>query len=224
MKKVLIVVVGFMTLAGPFTAQSAEARGVLEALFPFFYEQEPDPSTTLVAPFAEGKKLDETEKKLGLPENAVPLESPHKPSEQIGEWVTMSVSEALTFRDQDYKTTLENLSKHFDADGKAQYVAFLEHNSLLRVLETNKFYLNSFVQEIPLLLNEGAVEGRYRWLYQVPVMISYMDRNTKGYKGKAEPVNQLITLTVQIGRTNDLTPGKDILIERWSGKVQDITK
>jgi hypothetical protein len=98
---------------------------------------------------------------------------------------------------------------------------FYRKNGLTKVLESKKYYIRSFVQETPLLLNEGTVEGRYRWLYEVPVMISYMDRNMHGYKD-VQPVSQTITLKIQVGRAADQS--KDILIESWTGKVQNIAK
>lgn len=203
----------------------AHATGIFDYFFP--KEEGPDPAKTLVAPFAEPPAegaASVTDAKLGLPENNTPIESAHRPSAQIGEWATMAVSEALTFDKENYQQEMEENTAHFDAVGKEQYLTFLNENSLIRVLESGRFNIRSFVQEVPLLLNEGAVDGSYRWLFQVPVMVSYMDRNMKGYKGAAEPVNQLIVLTVQVGRTADLTPGHDVIIERWSGKAQAIKK
>jgi hypothetical protein len=223
--KTIFAVVGIMLLAvGVIAPQPAHSKAILEFFFPMLKDEGPDPSKTLTAPFAEPNEKNISMQGLGLPENSVPLDQPHKPSNQIGDWVTMAVSEAMTFGDSDYKTTLEKISNHFTPEGKAQFMAFLEENSLIRVLESQKFNVSGFVQEAPLLLNEGGVDGSYRWLYQVPVMISYIDRNSKGYKDKLEPVNQLMSLTIQVGRTTDRTPGHDLAIERWSGKVQSIKK
>jgi hypothetical protein len=200
--------------------------GIMDFFFP--QNRPPDPSKTLVAPFAEPPAETTAAQpgaNPGLPENSTPLDYAHRPNVQIGQWATIAVSEALTFDKDDYQQEIEEHAQHFEATGKQQYITFLQDNSLIRVLETHKFHVRGFVQEAPLLLNEGAVDGSYRWLFQVPVMVSYMDRNMKNYKNKtAEPVNQLITLTIQVGRAKDLTPGKDIAIERWSGRVQAIKK
>ncbi len=210
-------------LAFSVNTSSAHATGIIDFFFP--KAKGPDPSQTLVAPFAEppqdGAKPDP---KLGLPENSTPVSEAHRPSIQIGEWTTAAVSEAMTFDKPDYKLEIDENTAHFDTVGKEQYMTFLNENSVTRVLESGKFNIRSFVQEIPLLLNEGNVDGSYRWLFQVPVMVSYMDRNMKGYEGKTEPVNQLIVLTVQVGRTGSMLPGEDIVIQRWSGKVQAIKK
>jgi hypothetical protein len=219
--KILFAVVCLVFAAHAVPAQA----GVLEFFFPMLKNTEPDPSRTLTAPFAEPQAPGQEKVEKGLPENAVPLDYPHRPSAQIGEWVTSAVSEALTFEQDNYQETLTTISKHFDATGKQQYTQFLADNNIIKVLDSKRYYVRGFVREIPLLLNEGAVDNRYHWLYEVPVMVSYMDRNMNGYKN-AEPVNQQISLTIQVGRV----PGQqtqqdmDIVIERWSGKLQNIAK
>ena len=212
-----------------FLSAPAMATDWLHFFFPFIETPgEPNPSETLQAPFADAKpvgpsKGDATQG-TALPENAVPLNFPHRNAEQIGEWVVMATAEAMSFASDNFEDDLKKNYGHFTPEGKTQYDAFLEENSVFRILRSKKFYLRSFVQEAPLLLNEGAVDGRYRWLYEVPIMVSYMDRGMKDYKNATPPVNQLVSVTVQVGRTADVTPGKDLLIERWSGKAQKITK
>lgn len=208
---------------------AARAEGWLEFFIPALRNRIDEPSRTLTAPFAEqatksAAPLPTATSIPELPENKVPLDQAHRTTEQIGEWLTMAVSEALTFQKADYKDSLNASLRHFDESGKAQYMAFLDENGIVKILESNRFYISGFTQSMPLLLNEGVVDGRFRWLYEVPVMITYLDRAaTKGYK-EAQPVNQNMSLTIQVGRTSDLSAGKDVAIERWTGKVQNITK
>lgn len=223
MKMVFILLaLGFATLT--FYPVSAQAN-VIEFLFPSLRKKEPDVSQTLQAPFAappeDARPVAEAQR--GLPENAVPLDQPHRADAAISEWLVTAASEAMMFTQDDYKQDMAQTTRNFDAAGRKEYEAFLLEKSILQVLESKKFYIRCFVQELPLLLNEGAVQERYRWLFEVPMMLSYMDRGMTDYK-KADPVSQRVILTIQIGRSPDAQNAGGLVIERWSGKLENIDK
>ena len=99
---------------------------------------------------------------------------------------------------------------------------FLEENKIIRILESDKFYVRSFVQDAPLLLNEGAVGDYYRWLYDVPVLVSYMDRNLKDYT-KGDATTQAMDLRVQLMRSPEA--GKSgVVIDLWEGTAGKVVK
>jgi Type-IV b secretion system, inner-membrane complex component len=205
------------------SASTAQA-GWLEFFFPSLRNTVDQPSRTLVAPFAEQgqaiEKLPTATSLPELPENRIPLDQAHRSASEMAEWLTMSVSEVLTFKNANLNDVLEQNKKYFDANGQAQFVAFMNEKNMTKVLETGNFNMHPFVQQTPLVLNQGVVDGRYRWLFEVPVMVSYLERGTKGYTKNTKPVNQEIVLTLQIGRTTDLSAGKDVVIERWTGKLR----
>lgn len=219
------------------TAAFPVRAGLLEFFFPSTRKKEYDPTYTMQAPFAvdeeaRKKQIDQQADpnapkppppKHVMPENNTPLSQAHRDNREISAWLTNSLSEAMTFDKPDYKEMLKADEQYFTDTGKAEYLKFLADHSLLKVLESGKFDVRSFVQGQPLLLNEGAVNGVYRWLYEVPMMVSYMERGAKSYKD-LEPVNQQLVLTVQVGRVAGVMDGAAILIERWNGKGQRVEK
>lgn len=205
--------------------------GILEFLFPSLRDEGYNPSETLQAPFAapaegeataEGPEGAEVEKKDSRPEDAVPLKQAHRASADISEWVTNAASEVMTF-DGEYKQELADSRKYFDEGGRAQYEAFLNDTKIKRVLESGKYEVRSYVSDVPLLLNEGAVKERYRWLYEVPVMVSYIPKGSNNYKN-LEPVNQAVVIRLQVGRTADAETDLRLKIERWNGKAAKAEK
>jgi hypothetical protein len=219
-----VVFVFFVVFAVvPGFASPAQA-GWLEFFFPSLRNTVDQPSRTLVAPFAEQAQAIETLPTAtslpALPENKIPLDQAHRSPSEMAEWLMTSVSEVLTFKNANISDVLEKNKRHFDTNGQAQFIAFMNENNMTKVLETGNFNMHPFVQQTPLLLNQGVVDGRYRWLFEVPVMVSYLDRAAKGYTKDTKPVNQEIVLTLQVGRTSDLSAGKDVVIERWTGKLR----
>ncbi len=211
----------FSLLLLPLLAGASPARaGLLEFLFPSLRKEEYNPYKTLQAPFADNldKGPQKADPNAGLPENIIPLKYPHRTTKEVGTIITTAVSEALTFEHQDYAQDLKKSAKYFNAEGAQQFQDFLQANKILDVLQNGQHYIRSFAVEDPLLLNQGAIADRYRWLYEVHVMVSYMDRGTKSYKTAPLPVNQNYIFTIQVGRIPAEVNGQTVLIERWSGK------
>jgi len=206
----------------------AQANWV-DFFFPMLKDTSDDPSNTLRAPFAEKLEKPEgetTEGGEGTTEvNAqsqstltVPMHLSHRSDREIAQWVTTAVSEAITFEDADYVTEMEEHRKIFDAKGWEQFQAFLTETSMIKVIESDRYQMRSYVRGTPILLNEGAVSKRYRWLYEVSANISYLERNVSDYKD-VEPQNRSIKILVQIGRTKDADNEEGLLLERWDGKI-----
>lgn len=188
--------------------------GLLEFLFPSLRDEGPNPSETLQAPFADHEAQNDPTKRK--PENAVSLELPHRSTPIITQWVITEISNVMSFDKPDVREELAEEKAFFDAGGHAEYMAFLRDAKIADVLKSGKYMVRSYVQDSPVLLNEGAVEGRYRWLYEVPVQVSYLQHGTADYEN-AEPVNQDIVVRVQIGRTADAENELALRMERWTG-------
>lgn len=218
-KRVFLI---FCFVFAAFSVQPAQA-GWLEFFFPSLKDPGYDPYETLQAPFATPDENTGEEVKLKQPEDSIPLDKPHRADADIAAWVTTTTAEVMMFEGDDYHKDLEETKKYFDASGREQYEAFLNTTKMMKVLESGRYQIRAYVSDAPLLLNEGVVSGRYRWLYEVPIMVSYIPRGANDYKN-LEPVNQNIVLRMQVGRTADAQTDLRLLIERWSGKVRKLDK
>lgn len=213
-----------LLVAGAFVPASAQA-GVLEFFFPSLRKEVYDPSKTMVAPFAVGQGVEDKDKLKELPVNSVPLSQAHLVVNEIAEWVMNVSAEAMNFETNDFVAELAEHAGPFNVAGNAQYQAFLRDMNIAKVIESERYSVRSHVENTPLLLNEGLIKGRYRWLFRVPVVMTFMDRNMNGYKGDEAPITQRAMLNVQIGRI-DASEGKldGLQIEQWSGKVEPLAK
>ena len=202
--------------------------GFLEFFFPALRSQEHQPqfdreAGAVKAPFAE----------LGVrEENAAPdmqqkipdqlsalhgaLDVSHRSTEAISDWVALAVAEALVFDRSDFLQDLQTTEIYFDEAGRAQYIGFLNDAGVSSALRARTHDIKSFAQKTPLLLNEGAVEGRYRWLYEVPVKVSFVQIGRKGYED-SNVVSKDYTIRLQVGRQSARISELGILIETWEG-------
>lgn len=224
MTKIIQILI-FAVLSLVIIVPSSAEAGWLEFFFPSLAVKEPDPSETLQAPFAADPNTEGPAAAPGtsLPVNAVPLDKPHRSVTTVGEWVQGVLPEIMTIAGADYKAELEKTAPYFDKIGRQEFMTFLQEKGIQRVLDSKRFHVRGFVQDVPFLLNEGELDGSYRWLFEIPVMVTYLDSSMVDYKN-ADPVSQRIILTVQAGRSHQAQNSEGLLIERWSGKVQKIDK
>lgn len=216
-----IVAITLLSIAF-FSASEAHAKkSFFEGMFPFLYDRGDDEiirGSVMKAPFADSDvKIDESIK--GLPQNAIPLDQPHRSDDDVTRWVITSVSQALTFQDVDYEKEINQaVEQFFTTASAAQYQSFLTDKKIVDVLKGKRYRMNSFTQGDPVLVNEGALKGRYRWLYEVPVMVSYMDRRNFDYREK-NAINQQYSLQIQVGRSDQArVDGEGLAIESWTTK------
>lgn len=204
---------------------STARADIIDFFFPSLRTDMDDPSITLRAPFADGPAGEnagpaDPENAAGLPTNAIPLERRHRNASQISEWLMTSTSEIMSFKGGPMQKQLAEKRPYFSPSGYQAFLDLLRQNNVLSALEGENVQVNTYVENMPLLLNEGPLEGRYRWLYEVPVVMTFLDRGTRTYKD-AQPVNTKMILKIQVGRVSESENEHNILVERISAQVHD---
>lgn len=146
------------------------------------------------------------------------LDRPHRHQSQIGDWLEDVVSRALTISVNDIEEQEHLIRQSMDENAWAGYSHFIDTNRVRDIVRTNHVDLKSYVDNNPLLLSEGVVNGRYRWLFEVPVTMTFLQSGLKSYKN-VKPVNWYIKLTVQVGRVvPDIAPD-DLMLESWQVEI-----
>lgn len=218
------VIIGLLILLVLPAGQAFAAKSFWDVFGSMFEEKpvEPDPSKTLQAPFAydPNRKISAEE---ALPENSVPLDVSHRPAEEIGKWLMTAVSDAMSFEVTEDGSPPALKREYFTPAGLAKFQEFLTKTGIQKVIDSRKYHLRSFVRNTPLILNEGAAAGHYRWLFEVPLMVSYIPPGNFKYKS-GDAVNQAITLTLQVTRVREGAGPEGVLIEIWNGKIEALEK
>lgn len=218
MRLVLICLVLFSFGAAPAHA------GLLEFFFPSLRSTDSDPTREGYAPFATvPENTQESGILAKIPEGDVPLDKPHRLTSEVSSWLAGAVGESMNFQNGAYTEDFAKTPYYFTAAGRGQYEAFLRDKNIFKVLETEKYYVRSYVEDTPLLLNEGVVNEVYRWLYRVPVVITYMERGMATYQD-VTPISQRAILDVQVGRSGAPSSKDGLIIELWSGRVEPLSE
>lgn len=171
-------------------------------------EKTPPPEETLTAPFAQitGARVE------GQAVHDISV--PHRDEKHVAEWLQRAISEVLTIEAATYEDHLKYLATGMDSYALEDFKKFMESSKILEYLQGGRYRLGCVVESRPALLNEGPVESRYRWLYDVPVTITFLPGTMKSYE-EANPVSQHIIVQVQAGRVAQ--GGADgVMIESWT--------
>lgn len=203
---------------------SAQAKSIWSILFPYFTPQEKPVDETLRAPFAAPETenaprneltalYDEAQLKLKS------LDQPHRSSDEIGRWLINAISEIMSIDADVYQDHLKHLSTGMNENAMSGFSTFVAQGNIISVLSSGGMKLTGFADGAPVLLNEGAVDGRYRWLFDVPVTISYIPKNQKKYSGTI-PQAQKVGVTVQVGRVPKGQGSDEMMIETFDLKAR----
>lgn len=177
-----------------------------------FFTEVSQPEQGTVAPFSATLQA-QTPTTSGF--QALPLEQPNRTSRELQEWVSMAVSEVLTLDAVQYETQLSQGKGYFTDDGYTQFVSYLNDSTLFDILKNGDLKTSVFVETPPLLLNDGPVGGVYRWLYDVPVTISYIPRTITNYTKTTDAQVRRVNVRVQVGRIDDPAAPEAVRIESW---------
>jgi hypothetical protein len=159
-------------------------------------------------------------------ETTADLAIPHRQAAQIGDWLIRATSEIFTMDTHTYSQHMEHLATGMSPAGLAEFEKFLIDSNVLAEMQNNDMVLKGYVDEPPLLLNEGALNGRYRWLFEMPVTLTFLRRGEQSYAKVEDVTAQTYHFIVQtqIGRVAGAPTEDNVIIETWRVRQGSATK
>ncbi len=137
----------------------------------------------------------------------VPINRPNLTTPALMSWAAQASTEVMTFGYHDYRRRLNESSRHFTRIGWDSFMSALDKARIIEMVENQQMVVTSSPRSAPIILSEGVVNGRYQWVIQLPISVSYQAAG----KNKAEKF--LIDLTIV--RVPQLENPNGVGIERW---------
>lgn len=120
----------------------------------------------------------------------VPLNQPNLSTPALLSWVAQSTSETMSFSFSNYRRNLQESSRHFTRAGWESFSTALQQARIIESIETNLQEVTAVPRGAPILRSEGVAGGQYRWVVQIPLLLTYVS----GSKSRTE--NWIVTLVV----------------------------
>lgn len=173
----------------------------------------PDPPSNedgvLYAPFADPLAKTQTPG-----HNALPLDQANRSYLELENWITIMVSDSLSFDAVEYYSTLARMRReYFTPEAYDEYQETLQQFGIAKYLSQSGLLTTVLLEETPALRNEGVVNGVYKWLYDVPVTVSYSNPDADR---SDLPENARAMLRIQISRVQDDDDPLALRVDEWT--------
>lgn len=137
----------------------------------------------------------------------IPLDQPNLSAPALMSWVAQASTEVLTFGFNDYRRRLQESSRNFTKRGWESFTQALQKSRIIEMVEANQQVLSAAPKGAPILESEGVVAGRYQWVVQIPLILTY--------QSGARSSNANLLITVVVVRVPRLESPNGVGIEQW---------
>lgn len=151
----------------------------------------------------------------GQSEKRQDLSSSHRTIKEIELWTQNAAIEVLTFSKGDHEERFAEFKPYFTKAGWKKYTDYIEKTAVLKTIKTSNYSLNSIVKGGSRVVNKGAINGKYRWLVEVPVIMSFFKISPDDKLNVRAAQGGQVLLTIQVGRAEKGYDTDGLLIENW---------
>lgn len=137
----------------------------------------------------------------------VALNEPNLSTPALLSWVAQASTEVMTFGFNDYRRRLQESSRNFTRTGWESFTTALQRSRIIEMVEANQQVITAAPQGAPILESEGLVAGRYQWVIQLPLVLTYQS----GARTRSES----LLVTVVVVRVPRLESANGVGIEQW---------
>ena len=116
---------------------------------------------------------------IAVPVADVPLDQAKLDDKQIGEWVKSAAADVMTFDYANHETRFQSSSKHFTRVGRETFDAWLKRSRVLDAITAQSQTVTAEASGEPVIVQEGSLGGKYRWIIQMPLVVTYKTPDSK---------------------------------------------
>lgn len=119
-----------------------------------------------------------------------PLEEPNQSDSAVLQWANQAAIAAYTYNFVNYRQELEAASGYFTENGWNEFIEALRSSTTLKTVRQKKLIVSAVATRAPIILQKGALAGRYAWRIQMPILITYQSAS------ELTNVNSVVTMLV----------------------------
>lgn len=104
---------------------------------------------------------------------ASPVSEPYVSQDFLLNWATKAASKSFTLNAKDYRDQIQELRAFFTDEGYAQFQNSLDVSKQLEFITANSLMTGAVPLSVPVIVNEGVVNGFYAWKVRFPMRVTY---------------------------------------------------
>lgn len=120
----------------------------------------------------------------------VPLSQPNLSTPALMSWSAQASTEVMNFGHHDFRRRLQEASRHFTRQGWESFTQALQESRYIDRIVKNRQVITAAPQGAPILKEEGLVLGRYQWIVEIPMVLTFQAGS------KSQTVSFIVRLVV----------------------------
>jgi len=137
----------------------------------------------------------------------IPLSESNMTDAAIVSWAARAGSDIMTFGFHDHQKRLQETSTYFTRRGWQSFTEALSKSRIIESVEQNQQVVTAAPQRAPVIVQQGLVAGIYRWIVEVPLVVTYQS-------GTAQQSSNL-NITLVVVRVSTLDNPSGVGIQQW---------
>ena len=137
----------------------------------------------------------------------VPLDKPVLTQQGLLNWVTETVSNAVSLDFLEWREKLSRTREHFDEEAFKSFVASLNSSGILEMIRDKRLSVSAVVTRAPVIIASGLVGGKATWKIEFPLTVSY--ESSQGVES-----TQKLMATVLVARASTVTTPRGVVIQQ----------
>jgi intracellular multiplication protein IcmL len=135
--------------------------------------------------------------------NVQRLYSVNQPSlskQYLLKWSEMVVRNSFSLNFDSLQNSLDQVRPDYTAEGYKSFNAALNSSGVLSAINQQKLVISPLVSDVPVILYQGVVHGRYTWRIQMPLLLKYTSAS--------DSVQQKRIVTIDVSRVSTTSAPK----------------
>lgn len=143
----------------------------------------------------------------------LPLEQPNMTPAALMSWVAQAATEVMTFGYHDYQRRFQEAARHFTKPGWESFTAAMQKARIMDSVQAAKQVVTASPRSAPVIVQQGVMNGHYRWVLQMPIQVRYQSST-----GSGRVENLRLNLVVE--RVPSLENPNGVGIAQWIATTQ----
>ena len=126
----------------------------------------------------------------------VPLNQPNLSDKAVLQWASEAVVSVYSYNFVNFRRAFQTSKQYFTKSGWTSFLKALSASKNLKAVQDQKLIVSAVLQGAPIVRSEGQLRGRYTWVVQMPVLVTY--------QSSTDQSTQTFLVTLRIKRISTL--------------------
>ena len=137
----------------------------------------------------------------------IPLDKPVLSQQGLLNWVTETISNAVSLDFLEWREKLSNTRENFEEAAYKSFLASLQSSGVLDMIKEKRLSVSAVVTRAPVITASGLVGGKATWKIEFPLIVSY--ESSQGVES-----TQRLMATVLVARASTVLTPRGVVIQQ----------